>query len=67
MGYILNLQAGIFQVPQKRVEAFPKVLQEVLVHGFVVSARKVARFIGILASMSLALGPVVRLWTQFIS
>ena len=64
LGYILNLHAGTFQVPQKRVDAFHQVLRNVVAHKFVVSARTVARFTGLLASMSLALGPVVRLWTR---
>lgn len=64
LGYILNLHAGTFQVPQKRVDSFHQVLRDVIAHTFVVSARTVARFTGLLASMSLALGPVVRLWTR---
>ena len=64
LGYVLNLQAGTFQVPQRRVDAFHKVLGDVTAHKFVVSARTAARFTGLLASMSLALGPVVRLWTR---
>lgn len=63
-GYVLNLQMGTFQVPQKRVDAFLHVLQDVLARGLVMSAHKVARFTWLLASMSLALGPVVRLWTR---
>ena len=55
---------GTFQVLQKRVNAFLHVLQDVLARGFVMSARKVARFTGLLVSMSLVLGPVVRLWTR---
>ena len=64
LGYILNLRAGTFQVPQKRIDAFDQVLRDVIARKFVVSARTVARFTGLLASMSLALGPVVRLWTR---
>ena len=60
----MNLQAGTFQVPQRRVDAFHKVLGDVTAHKFVVSARTAAQFTGLLASMSLALGPVVRLWTR---
>ena len=64
LGYILNLRAGTFQVPQKRIDAFDQVLRDVIARKFVVSARTVARFTGLLASMSLASGPVVRLWTR---
>ena len=63
LGYVLNLQMGTFQVPQKRADVFLHVLQDVLAHGFVV-CRKVPRFTGFLVSMSLALGPVIRLWTR---
>ena len=61
LGYVLNLHAGTFQVPQKRVDAFHHVLQDILAHEFVASARTVARFTGLLVSMDLALGPLVRL------
>lgn len=64
LGYVLNLHAGTFQVPQKRVDAFHHVLRDVIAHKFVVSARKVARFTGLLASMSLVLCTVVRFWTR---
>ena len=63
LGYVLNLHAGTFQVPQRRVDAFHHVLRDVITLTFLVSARKAAQFTGLLASMSLALGPVVRLWT----
>lgn len=61
LGYVLNLHVGTFQVPQRRVEAFHHVLRDVIAHKFVVSART---FTGRLASMTLALGPLVRLWTR---
>ena len=64
LGYVLNLQMGTFQVPQRRVDGSLHVRPDVLAHGFVVSASKVAQFTRLLASMSLALGPVVRLWTR---
>ena len=64
LGFILDLNAGIFQVPQRRFDSFHLVLQSILSKGFVASARQLARFTGLLASMSLALGPVVRLWTR---
>ena len=64
LGFILDLNAGIFQVPQKPIDSFHLVLQSILSKGFVAFARQLARFTGLLASMSLALGPVVRLWTR---
>lgn len=63
LGYVLKLHAGTFQVPQRRLDAFHHVLRDIIAHKFVVSACMVAWFTGLLASMSLALGPVVRLWT----
>ena len=60
LGYVLNLQMGTLQVLQKRVDAFLHVQQDVLATGFF-SAWKVARYTVLLASISLALGPVVRL------
>ena len=64
LGYVLNLHAGTFQVPQRRVHALHHVLRDVIAHNFVVTACTAARFTALLASMSLALGPVVRLWTR---
>ena len=58
LGYVLKLHAGTFQVPQRRVDAFHHVLRDIIAHKFVVSARMVARFTGLLASMSLVL------WTR---
>ena len=59
LGYVLNLHAGNFQVPKRKVDAFHHVLRDVIAHTFVVSALS-----GLTASMSLVLGPVVRLWTR---
>ena len=44
LGYVLNLHAGTFQVPQRRVNAFHHVLRDFIAHKFVVSARTAARF-----------------------
>ena len=63
LGYVLNLHAGTFQVPQRKVDSFHHVLRDVIAHKFVVSACTAAWFTRLLASMSLVLGPVVRLWT----
>ena len=64
LGFVLDLSAGTFQVPQRRVDSFCVLLETVVSKGFVASARQLSRFTGLLASMGLALGPVVRLWTR---
>lgn len=64
LGYVLNLHARTFQVPPRRVDAFHQVLRDVTAHKFVVSAHTAAQCTGLLASMSLALGPVVCFWTR---
>ena len=62
LGFVLDLSAGTFQVPQRRVNSFCLLLETIVSKGFVASARQLSRFTGLLASMGLALGPVVRLW-----
>ena len=64
LGFIMDLSAGKFIVPDRRVTALKKMIQQILECQFVVSARQVARLTGNLSSMGLALGPVVRLWTR---
>ena len=64
LGFVLDLSAGTFQVPQRRVDSFCVLLETVVSKGFVASARQLSRFTGLLASMGLALGPVVWLWTH---
>ena len=64
LGFVLDLSAGTFQVPQRRVDSFCVLLETVVSKGFVASARQLSRFTGLLSSMGLALGPVVRLWTR---
>ena len=63
-GFILDLSAGTFQVPQRRVDSFCLLLENIDSKGFVASAHQLSRFTGLLASMGLALGPVVWLWTH---
>ena len=63
LGYVLNLHAGNFQVPKRKVDAFHHVLRDDIAHKFVPPARTVARFTGLQVSMGLALGPAVRLCT----
>ena len=64
LGFVLDLFAGTFQVPQRRVDSFCLLLETIVSKGFVASARQLSHFTGLLASMGLALGPVVRLWTR---
>ena len=66
MGFVLDLQQGIFQVPAKRVEALKRLIDTIIDNHFTVSARCLSRLSGSLVSMGLALGPVVRLWTRSI-
>ena len=63
LGFVLDLFAGTFQVPQRRVDSC-LLLKTIVSKGFVASARQLSRFTGLLASMGLALGPVVQLWTR---
>ena len=66
MGFVLDLQHGIFQVPTKRVEALKRLIDTIIDNHLTVSARCLSRLSGSLVSMGLALGPVVLLWTQSI-
>ena len=51
-----------FSSPQRRVDAFHHVLRDFKAHKFLVAARTAARLTGLLACMSLVLGPVVCHW-----
>ena len=64
LGFVLDLSAGTFQVPQRRVDSFCLLLENIVSKGFVASACQLSRFTELLASMGLALGPVVRLWMR---
>ena len=64
LGFILDLQHGIFQFPARRVEALKQLIDTIIDKHFIVSARCLSRLSGSLVSMGLALGPVVRLWTR---
>lgn len=66
LGFIMDLQHGIFQVPARRVEALKQLIATIIAKQFAVSARCLSRMTGSLVSMGLALGPVVRLWTRSI-
>ena len=60
----MDLKAGTFHVPPRRVDALNQLLDVIIAKDFRVSARTLSRLTGSLVSMSLAMGPVVRLWTR---
>ena len=62
LSFVLDLSAGIFQVPQRKVDSFCLLLEIIVSKGFVASARQLSRFKGLSVYMGLALGPVVWLW-----
>lgn len=64
LGFVMDLKSGTFCVPQRRVESLQEGLQYAVSKGFVSSARSLSRLTGMLVSMGLAIGPVVRLWTR---
>ncbi|XP_078586076.1 uncharacterized protein LOC144867937 [Branchiostoma floridae x Branchiostoma japonicum] len=64
LGYIINLRDGSFQVPPRRCDIFSSLIIDAIASSHSISARSVSRITGNLVSMSLALGPVVRLWTR---
>ena len=64
LGFIMDLGSGNFYVPPRRVEALRTLVHRVRTQKFYASARCLARLNGMLVSMVLALGPVVRLWTR---
>ena len=66
LGFILDLQYGIFQVPARRVDALNQLIVTIIEKRFTVSARCLSRLAGSLVSMGLALGAVVRLCTRAI-
>ena len=63
MGFIVDLESGYFQVPERRLQALQKRLHSV-VQSPKSSARDIAQVTGTIVSMGLALGPVARLWTR---
>ena len=64
MGFIVDLKAGTFHVAPHRVDALQQLLDIIIAEDFHVSARTLACLTGSLVSMSLATGPVVRLWMR---
>lgn len=64
LGFIVDLKAGTLHVPSCRVDASKKSLDIIIGKDFCVSVRTLFRLTGSLVSMSLAMGPVVRLWMR---
>ena len=64
LGFLVNLEEGVFQVPARRVQQLQDNLHRIASKGFFTTARSLARVAGLLVSMGLALGPVARLWTR---
>ena len=64
LGFIVDLKAGTFDVPPRRVDALKQLLDIIIAKDFCVSMRTSSRVTGSLVSMSLAMGPVVCLWTR---
>jgi hypothetical protein len=64
LGYLVDLPSGTFSVPQSRLEKIKVVLRFIESSNYWVSARTIAKLTGHLQSMSLALGPIARLWTR---
>jgi len=62
----MDLRNRIFQVPERRVQDLKQLINMIIGKRFTVSAICLSRLAGSLVSMRLALGPVVRLWTQSI-
>ena len=63
-GFIIDLKEGMFRVPNHRVGNLKILLDKVTEKKFHITAREVAKVTGSIISMSLALGPVARLWTR---
>lgn len=66
LGFVMDLQNRIFQVPERRVQDLKQLINMIIGKLFTVSAICLSRLAGSLVSMCLALGPVVRLWAQSI-
>lgn len=63
LGFLVDLERGIFQVPEHRIQKLQRLLGLIL-KSSQATAREMARVTGMVVSMGLALGPVARLWTR---
>ena len=65
LGYIVDLQKGIFSVTPARIDKFFALLEHISKEKLV-SARFIAKLIGSIISMSLGVSPVCRLRTRML-
>ena len=65
LGYIVDLQKGIFSVTPARIDKLFALLEHISKEKLV-SARFIAKLIGSIISMSLGVGPVCRLRTRML-
>ena len=63
LGFIVDTIRMTFQVPPKKLEKLKRVISDVL-NSPTVSLRNIARIAGYLVSMTMALGPIGRLFTR---
>lgn len=64
LGFIVDLGAGYFRVPEDKISRLKHAIQSVASGGILVGARSLASVIGQIISMSLAVGSVSRLRTR---
>jgi hypothetical protein len=60
LGFIADLKQGLFTVPPHKIHRLLDAINEVPLHGRV-AVRAIARIVGQIIAMSLALGPITRL------
>ena len=63
LGFDIDLEKGVVEVPQSKIEAIHSQLKDA-VTARVLPARSLASITGKLISLSIALGPVTRLMTR---
>lgn len=63
LGFIIDTIRMIFQVPPKKLEKLKGAIKDVLNSSYI-SLRSIARIAGYLVSMTIALGPIARLFTR---
>ena len=64
LGFIVNLKEGSFSVIPSRIDKFKSLLSSISYNSM--TARSVARIVGTIVSMALALGPVARMRTRML-
>ena len=63
LGFRIDLNLGVFSVPDRKIEELQALLRSVSDHT-VVPARQLASLVGKIMSMSIALGTITRLMTR---